>query len=210
MKKQRYFLLAVISLLSLTGCSHPVHITKTQATVTYSNRLLGKVGLFLPEDVANYSLNVPASGNACSANSFPIQIGSGLTDALQTGIQTACQEMTIFKTIPTQSMMAAQGVKFIIMPRVNNADGDIAFSAGFLSTGIKATFQASMTLNLMDMNGTTFHSFSSNGSGFSTGSGTCGEGANVMAKAVASALQQVTDNIAQTLNSSVQVRDALR
>ena len=62
----------------------------------------------------------------------------------------------------------------------------------------------------MGDDGRTFYSFSSNGAGFSTGTGGCGDGAEVMSKAAGSAIQQVTDNLAQTLNSAVQVRDYVK
>jgi hypothetical protein len=202
--------IAIMLALSLGACSHVVSVTKTQSTLSYSNRIPARVGLYLSPDIAGYALDITESGSGCEGNSYPCAIGPGLSDALQTGAAVACQDIIVFSAPPTPESIKAQNVKFVIIPRVSNVNGDLSFTKSFFTYGIKGTFQASLTMSLMDATGGNFYSFTSNGTGFSTTSGSCGDGADCMTKAISSALQQIADNVAQTLNSAVQVRDAVK
>lgn len=204
-------LLAVAAGLLLSSCSHKVMLNKQQTTVTYSDRLPAKVGIFIPAEISGQSFSASASGNNCEAHSYNMEsLGSGLTDAIITGIETAAEQTVQITATPTAQSMKAQGLKIALIPRINNVNADVAASAAFLSSSLKGNFQASITMNVMNDEGKTIYSFTSNGSGFNTTTGTCGDGAEALQKAAEMALQQIADNIAQTLNSSHQIREAIK
>ena len=208
MKKIISFLFII---LVFEGCSSTAFLHKQQTTVTYSDRLPGRIGLYIPDNIKNNLLECSSSGSSCGAYSFNIELGSTLSEAIRSGVETACNEVVILDAMPNSSTLKSSQLKFAIVPRLTNANGDVSFSTGFFKTPVKGTFQASITFSLMDANGKTFYSFSSNGSGFENASvGSCSGAADVVGKAAETAIQQIADNIAQTLNSSKQIQDAVK
>src|SRR5688572_7682857 len=89
MKKLAVFLALVL----FTGCSHSVQLNKQQTTVTYNDRLPGRVGLYIPDNLRNNILDASTSGNSCEAHSFEVNLGSTLADAIQSGVETACGQV---------------------------------------------------------------------------------------------------------------------
>jgi len=190
-----------------TGCTHQVSLRTQSSTLTYADKLPIKVGVYIPDEIKSLTVETPATGSACEGNSYPMEIGPYLSDAIINGIQTACAEV-----VPVRTQTAfTDDMKFIIVPRVNGMNTDLSFNESFFSMNFKGTFQGNLTCNVVDKSGKVVYSFAASGNGFNSGSGSsCASGTDALQRATESGLQQIADNIAQTLNSSTQVRQAMR
>lgn len=190
------------------GCSHAIQLRKTQTTLTYADRLPVTVGLYVPPDVTGQTYQAPGTG-ACNGHTFPMPgIGAALADAVQSGLEVSCTGVVVLTSMPNPESMKAQGLRFVVIPRVTNIAGDITSTSAVFSVSHQMHFQASLTLSIVDREGKAFYSFTANGSGIGSGSGTCGEAATYLQQAAESALRQVGDAVAQTITSATQVRTA--
>lgn len=205
---KKIIFLTLCATLALSSCSHPVMLNRVSSTMTYADRLPGRVGLFISPALRHTTLEVPASGDGCSGHKYPMDLGSALENSIRSGVETAVGETVVLTSAPTSEAIKSQGFKFALVPRVTNANGGLDFSSGFLSLSNKATFQASITINVIDPSGKTFYSFTATGNGFNNGSGSCEAAAVSLQRATENALQQIADNIAQTLSSATQIKEA--
>jgi len=205
----KYVSILILALL-IGGCSSVVRMQKVQTTLTYSDKLPVKVGLYIPPEISNYQADVPTSSSSCGAWHFPMPLGQGLNDAIRSGAETSVNEVTMFSSQPNFASTGSGACAFYLVPKLNNVNTDVSFTEAFFSNSIKANMQVSITINVIDNTGKTFYSFTSNGSGFENGSGSCGTGADLLSNCSRNTLQQIADNIAQTINSAAQIRDYVK
>ncbi len=204
MRKLTLLGLAVI----FTACSHTVNLRRTQTTVTYPDRLPGKTAVYFSPDITDRLLEVSSVGDPCDNHSYKMEFGHALTVAIQTGIETACQDVVVLTRRPSALEMKAEDIKILLVPIITSADADLTFHPVFLGTpNCKAAFQGSVTTQVIAADGKTFYSFTSSGIGLSNDPANCDEASRVLARATESGLQQIADNIAQSLNGSVHVRE---
>ncbi|GEM_PF-6111912 len=192
-----------------TACSHTVNLRHTQTTVTYSDRLSGRTAIYISPNIADRILEVASIGDPCGGHHYKMDLGHSLATAIRTGVETACQDVVVLSRRPSPLEMKAEDIHILLIPILTSADADLTFHPIIFSNpACKATFQAGVTTQVIDANGKTFFSFTSSGIGLSNTTADCDQAADVLARATETALQQIADNIAQTINGSIQVRDA--
>ncbi len=130
-----------------------------------------------------------------------------LGTTIKNGLSACLKEIQIMDNVPSPEEAKNKNCDIIITVKLNNENSSISVSEGFLSYSINAQFQVSFIFDFTDQNGQHIYSYTANGSGFNTMSGSCLDIAKPLKISMESALKQIADNIAQSTFGSAQLND---
>jgi len=84
------------------------------------------------------------------------------------------------------------------------------FKKVFLPIQLISQFQTSVSIKLIKYKGETIYTYTSNGSGFNNGSGSCANIADIIKLSMETSLRQIADNISQSIYGSSQVNEFIK
>jgi hypothetical protein len=106
--------------------------------------------------------------------------------------------------------MDSAKVKYMIVPKIDSASGNIKYAQGTFANMIQAAFKGALSIDIKARNGKTLYHFAINRNNVSNGSGDCLDGSEVIGRAVDIVLQDIAEDIARTLHDSEDVAKVLK
>lgn len=118
----KIILLAILSLI-LGGCSYPVKPVSVPAVGTYSSydeKIQGTWVIVFDDGVNNISREVQSSSHACSAYTYPINIGDAFTTSIKQTMRSVFENTVEQSIVPSTEELHRIGAKGSILVRVES------------------------------------------------------------------------------------------
>lgn len=129
-------LILAIAILTLTGCSYKVSPHASPAVNTYSSyddKVPGKFYLVLDSSLRNVQREVAPSSDLCSAHSFPVDVGSALSQSVNDTVRSVIAEVIEIPSMPDQQYFRQNGGTGVILVRLKRFEPRLRFIPGFWS-----------------------------------------------------------------------------
>ena len=208
MRKLMLFILFTFLLTGLTsGCSTTATLNTIQTSSTYANRIQLKALVYIPAELQSRVVVAEPSTDICSAWKAELTAGPGYRSAIENGLSAALASVQVVNIAPTPEMAKQYKADILITTALSNENANIIVNEKFLSNTINTQFQASITLHFADQNGQTLYSYTANGAGFGTQTGTCDDIASALKTSMETAMKQIADYIAQSTFGSAQIKE---
>jgi hypothetical protein len=210
MKKLLISALLVIISFAYYGCSSTAALNGIQTSNTFANKVKLKVGLYLPSEIKDRVTVVGTSTMVCSAWKANVASGNGYYTAIQNGLSSCIEDVQISNSPISPESAQREGYDLYVIPQIVNENASVSVQESFFTNTINSQFQTSVNLKIFNNKGETIYTYTSNGSGFNNGSGSCSNIAAVMKMSMETSLRQIADNISQSIYGSSQINEFVK
>jgi hypothetical protein len=207
------FLLLLITLISVYGCAYSVPTTVSPAVNIYSSyeeKIPGTVILVIDDSIKNVSQELKPQSYVCSAHTFPIRLGSALSQSIRQTTEAIFENVIEQTNFPTKDQLAQLNGKGVIYVKLNRFSPRISFSPGFWSSHANSSCDVVLDITVKDKQNKNLivTSVSGSRSADGDGGGNCSNGANVLSDAISQSIRDAMERYAERLSNSEKVRSA--
>lgn len=200
------------SVMILSGCAYNVQTTSVPVVnvqASYDTKIPGKFALVMDESLKDATRQVKPASFVCSAHTFPVAMGNGLSISLQRMFEQIFEEIQTRPNPPTAETMGREGLRGTIVARLEEFAPRLTCQAGLFSGSCSATGDVAVSLNVRGVAGTLF-STSATGSKVADGSsgGACEGGAVVLGEAINKSMRDLLERLGERVANSPRLRDA--
>ncbi len=148
------------------------------------------------------TMNARKVGYACSAHTYPIDVGPALRETIGKVIDAS---FSSYETLGSATDARDAGVRYTMVFDLDEFDSSVSYSAGFWSGSATATTSITLRVRVLDSNGEEVLRTNINGDGNGTSSGGCGESATALGEAASEAVSEVLENFVYKVINSDQM-----
>jgi hypothetical protein len=209
----RFTVLALGAIIAtLTGCAYNVQTTTVPVVnvqASYDTKIPGKFALILDDSLKDASRQVKPASYVCSAHSYPVSMGNGLSASLQRMFEQIFEEVQTRPNPPTAETMTREGLRGTIVARLEEFAPRISCQMGFFSGSCTANGDVAVSVNVRGTAGTLFAT-SATGSKVADGSsgGACEGGAVILGEAINKSMRDLLERLGERVANSPRLRDA--
>jgi len=180
------------------SCSHNVMLNPNiQPNAFSSTKSPSSVGVIFSDELKNHVETVNPSSYSGSAHTYNFEIGKPLSGALLRSVQIAYQDV-----LEVNTLESSEKFDKILKFTLQQSNMDIYFQEGFFTPNAKANCTLSIGIEAYDGKSNELLQMTTiNGSGFSSKATDAFNANKSFAQAVETSIQQITDTVANLLNS---------
>ena len=209
----RFLSLLAISAVAafLTGCAYNVQTTSVPVVnvqASYDTKIPGKFALVIDDSLKDANRQVKPSSFVCSAHTFPVSMGSGLSTSLQRLFEQIFEDVQTRPNMPTADTMTREGLRGTILARLEEFAPRLTCQSGLFSGSCTATGDVAVSVNVRGPSGTLFAT-SATGSKVADGGsgGACEGGAVVLGEAINKSMRDLLERLGERVANSPRLRD---
>ena len=202
-------ILAIVSILAMSGCSYTVPTDISPATNIYSNysdKVPGRFALYV--DAEEMAGDFKVSGYACSAHTYPVDARSAFIGSVQSTMENIVEEVEIVPRPMDSSTMLSRDLKGMILVEVQDLDIDLIVLPGFWSASMEADAEVTVSLVVDGPSGRLLGTHVEGDDDHKAESGgACEGGAVAIGKAVEEAMKEALERLGEKLSNSPRIRN---
>jgi hypothetical protein len=206
--KLSYLVIGLASLAS--GCAYNVQPVSTKAINIYSSyesKVPGKFAVVLDDSIRNVNREVKPVSHVCSAHTYPISLGDSIAVSVKHTLDSVFEQTVEQSTMPTSEAMTKQGLRGVVLVKMDDFSPRLSCSMGFWSGTCSGTTDISFGVNIRGANGTLLATSVSGSKTFDGDSGAgCGGGANVLSESITRATRDALERLAERISNSSRLR----
>lgn len=198
--------------LALQGCAYNVQtvtVPVVNVQASYDSKISGKFALVLDDSLKDANRQVKPGSYVCSAHSYPVSLGTGLSSSLQRMFEQIFEEIQVRPNAPTTEALGREGLRGTVVVRLEEFAPRINCQMGFFSGNCTAYGDLAVSVNVRGASGTLF-STSATGTRVADGSagGACEGGAVVLGDAINRSMRDLLERLGERVSNSPRLRDA--